>query len=293
MTVTAAMVKELRELTDAPMMDCKKALQETHGDVQKAVDFLRKQGIAKAAKRAGKTAAEGRVAIAVSEDGRKAFLLEVNSETDFVGRDENFIHYVNEVVACGLAHGAQDLAQLMKLTLSNGTTVEQACQQLITKVGENVHLRRAMFLESTHPIGHYCHNNHRIGVLVSLDQSNAELSKDLAMHIAAFRPEAISPEDVSKTLIDKERDIFIAQAEQSGKPRDIIEKMVGGRIQKFLKEVSLLGQGFLKNPDQNVESVLKQHGTNVVSFVRFEVGEGIEKETQNFANEVMAQVEGK
>ncbi len=291
MTITAAMVKELREKTGAAMMACKKALQETSGDIEAAIENLRKSGEAKAAKRAGKTAAEGKVTIAQDAANGAAFILEVNSETDFVARDESFNAFVQKVANLGLANKAQDVAATLAIT-DNGQALEVARQALISKLGENIQLRRVAYIESNGCIGHYSHGD-RIGVVVALDTDNQELARDIAMHIAATNPLALTPEDVSPELITKEREIFAAQAKESGKPQAIIDKMIDGRVNKFLKEVSLTSQPFVKDPNISVADLLKQHNTKIKSFVRFEVGEGIEKETQNFADEVMAQVQGK
>ncbi len=291
MSITAAMVKELRQKTDAPMMACKKALQQVDGDMEAAIKALREAGEAKAAKRASKTAAEGVVLAAASNDGKAAFIVDVNSETDFVARDESFAAFAQNVLQKGLATNVADVEALSALALEGDLTVEAARQQLISKLGENIQIRRVARLNAAGVVGHYCHGS-RIGVLVALDQNNPELARDIAMHVAATSPQAIAPEDVSQDLIAKEREIFIAQAKESGKPEAIIAKMVDGRVNKFLKEVSLTSQPFVKDPSRSVADLLKEHGATIEAFVRFEVGEGIEKETQNFADEVMAQVKG-
>ena len=291
--ITAAMVKELRERTGAAMMSCKKALDESKGDMEAAVDVLRKGGEAKAAKRSGKVAAEGKVVLATSEDNKVAFIVEVNSETDFVARDSNFVEFVQTIAECGLAQKVTEVDALLALPLEGkgGQTVEQVRQDLINKLGENIKVRRVALLQSDGIVGSYCHGG-RIGVLVALDKDNAELAKDIAMHVAALKPQALSPDDLSNDLIEREKDIFSAQAKESGKPDDIVAKMVAGRLKKFLKEVSLVGQPFVKDPNQTVAELLKANSAEVKAFVRFEVGEGIEKESQNFADEVMAQVQG-
>lgn len=289
MTVTAAMVKELREKTNAPMMACKKALQEAKGDMAIAIDVLRKAGEAKAAKRADKTAAEGKVAVVVSADHRWAFMVEVNSETDFVARDVSFNAFVQKVSECGLAARVRSVSDLLSLEV-DGQPMEIIRQQLVSKLGENIQIRRLALMDQGY-LGHYCHGE-RIGVVVSLDVDHAALAKDLAMHIAATHPEAIYPEDVSSVLVAKEKEIFMAQAAESGKAPEIISKMVDGRVNKFLKEISLTSQPFVKDPNKTVADLLKEHGATVKAFLRFEVGEGIEKESQNFADEVMAQVKG-
>lgn len=290
MTVTAAMVKELREKTGAAMMACKKALEESKGDFEVAIDLLRKAGEAKAAKRADKTAAEGRVVLATNADQSRAFVVEVNSETDFVARDENFVAFAQQLAEMGLNAGVNSVASLMALT-HQGETCETTRQALVSKLGENIQVRRVAFVAEGH-IGHYCHGD-RIGVLVALDVNNPSLAKDIAMHIAASNPAAVYPEEISKELIEKEKEIFIAQASESGKPMDIIQKMVEGRVSKFLKEISLTCQPFVKNPDQTVAELLTANKAKILRFVRFEVGEGIVKEEANFAEEVMAQVQGK
>ena len=293
MTITAAMVKELRERTGAAMMSCKKALEEAEGNIETAVDVLRKAGEAKAAKRSGKVAAEGKVTVTMSADKKKAFIIEVNSETDFVARDGHFSEFVQTLAERGLVEGITEVDALLALPLQSGAdqTIEQARQELINKLGENIKVRRVALLTSDGIVGNYCHGD-RIGVLVALDKDNAVLAKDIAMHVAALKPQAINPSDVPEDLLEREKAIFSAQAKESGKPDDIVAKMVTGRLNKFLKEVSLVGQSFVKDPNQTVADLLKAQGAQVEAFVRFEVGEGIEKASQNFADEVMAQVQG-
>ncbi len=293
MAVTAATVKELRERTGAGMMECKRALDATAGDIERAIEELRKSGGAKADKKAGRITAEGIVVVRTSADGHKALMLEVNSETDFVARDENFLQFVSSVADTALAAGSEDMAALARLPLvGQSITVEEARLALIGKVGENIHLRRAAFVSANTPIGVYLHGR-RIGVLVMLDGDHPDLAKDLAMHIAASKPLVISPDEVSADLIEKEKEIYLAQAAGSGKPQDIIEKMVQGRLKKFLAEVSLVGQPFVKDPDVVISDLLSKHRVKALSFSRFEVGEGIEKETENFVDAVMSQVQGK
>lgn len=291
MTISAALVKELRERTGAAMMDCKKALVDANGDIEAAIEAMRKSGQAKAAKKAGRTAAEGIVYNLVAGDGKSALVIEVNCETDFVARDENFVNFVEKAAAVALKNHITDVAVLSAATIETGKTVEEARAALVSKVGENVKIRRIHLIKSTGAIGSYSHSG-RIGVLVNLTGGNAELGKDLAMHIAANSPLVISPTEVPAENVEKEREIFMAQAESSGKPKDIIEKMVEGRIKKYLDEVSLLGQPFVKDPNIKISNLLKDKKGEVVEFVRFEVGEGIEKEQVNFAEEVMAQVKG-
>jgi elongation factor Ts len=291
MSVSAAQVKELRERTGAGMMECKKALEATAGDIELAVEELRKSGRAKADKKAGRVAAEGAVIIRTSQDGKYAILLEVNSETDFVGRDENFISFVNAVADTALAAKTQDVAALSALTLvGQAITVEDARKALVAKVGENINIRRVALIESEGKVATYLHGG-RIGVLVELDVDQPELARDIAMHIAAIKPLVVSPDQVSADLVAKEKEIFMAQAASSGKPPEIVEKMINGRIKKYLDEVSLLGQPFVKDPNVSVSSLLDKNRAKVLSFTRFEVGEGIEKETEDFVEAVMAQVQ--
>lgn len=290
MKITAQLVKELREKTDAAMMSCKKALEETGGDLEAAIEYLRKAGVAKAQKRAGKTAAEGKIGITLAQDSRTAFMVEINSETDFVSRDQTFNGFLQTVLQAGLTQKAQDATETLALVV-NGQALDQTRQELASKIGENIQLRRAVFMQAKTTIGHYLHSD-RIGVLVELDVENPELAKDLAMQIAATNPDGIRPEDIAPAVIEKEKEIVRAQVQESGKPAEIIEKMVAGRITKFLNEVSLLGQTFVKDSSLTINELLKQHKANVLRFVRFEVGEGIEKETHDFAEEVMAQVKG-
>lgn len=288
--VSASQVKELRERTSAGMMECKKALEEAKGDVQLAVEILRKSGRAKADKKAGRVAAEGVVFIQAANDAKQALMLEVNSETDFVGRDENFLNFVNAVAKTALDSKVKDVADLNQLSL-NGMTVEEARQALVAKVGENIHVRRLVFVESANTIGTYLHGN-RIGVIVEIDSAQPDVAKDIAMHIAACKPLVIAPSDVPNDVIEKEKEIYLAQAEGSGKPQEIIEKMAAGRLKKFLDEISLLGQPFVKDPNMTVGDLLSKHRVKVLSFTRFEVGEGIEKEKEDFVEAVMSQVQG-
>ena len=291
MTITASLVKDLRDRTGAGMMECKKALQETNGDIEAAVEHMRKTGLAKADKKAGRIAAEGMVAVETSEDGKHAVLVEVNSETDFVAKGDDFQNFARDVAKVALEQAPADLDALMAAKMKSGKTVNDARQELIAKIGENVQVRRLARIDTDYSINSYLHGA-RIGVLIDVKDGDEELSRDLAMHIAASRPVCVKAEDVPADLLDKEKEIFTAQAQESGKPADIIEKMVEGRLRKFLAEVTLLGQPFVKDPDMSVEKLLKSKGAEVVQFVRMEVGEGIEKKTENFADEVMAQVKG-
>jgi elongation factor Ts len=288
MQITAALVKELRERTSAGMMECKKALSETQGDIEAAVELMRKSGQAKADKKAGRIAAEGRVEIAT--EGSKAVIVEVNSETDFVAKDPSFRQFAEECAETALKSGAGDVAALMELD-RDGQTLESRRAALIAKIGENIQVRRLQRMVSDGPMGAYLHGS-RIGVLVSMTGGDQDLAKDVAMHVAASRPICVEAAQVPAETVEKEREIFRAQAQESGKPADIVEKMIEGRIRKFLAEVTLLGQPFVKNPDQTVAQLLKEKGATVTGFVRFEVGEGIEKKVENFAEEVMAQARG-
>ncbi|MGY0217360.1 translation elongation factor Ts [Endozoicomonadaceae bacterium StTr2] len=282
MAITAALVKELRERTGLGMMECKKALVAVDGDIEKAIEEMRKSGQAKAAKKAGRTAAEGVVAAKVAEDGKFAALVEVNSETDFVARDDNFLGFVEKVTAAAFERKQADVAALMEGEL------EEARLALVQKIGENISVRRVELVEGD-VVGAYVHGNNRIGVLVSLEGGNVELAKDIAMHVAAVNPAVVNKEDMPSELVEKEKDIFRAQAEGSGKPAEIIEKMIVGRINKFLAESSLVEQPFVKNPDVKIGALAKDAGAVVKTFNRYEVGEGIEKEEVDFAAEVRAQ----
>ncbi len=290
MAVTAAMVKDLRERTGAGMMECKNALVETGGDLEAAVEHLRKSGLAQADKKAGRTAAEGKVALAVSDDNSKAVLVEVNSETDFVAKDDNFVTFADAVAQNALEHGANGLDAVMASNV-NGSTVEEARQALVSKIGENIQVRRLAMLDSNGVLGAYVHGG-KIGVLVELEGGDESLARDIAMHIAAMNPEFISADDVPADVVAKEKDILVAQAADSGKPADIIEKMVSGRLRKHLSEITLLGQPFVKDSDLTVEKLLSQAGASVKGFERLVVGEGIEKEESDFAAEVMQQARG-
>lgn len=287
--VTAAMVKELRERTGLGMMECKKALVEADADIEKAIDDLRKSGQAKAAKKAGRTAAEGAVVVATNDDNSRALMVEINSETDFVARDENFLGFANKVAQAALQAGATDAAEIAELKLEDGASVEEARQALVQKIGENIQVRRAVALNvEGGVVASYVHGG-KIGVLVSLSGGDTELGKDVAMHVAAVAPMVVKSDQVPAETLDKEREIIRAQPDMEGKPAEIVEKMVGGRINKFLKEVSLLDQPFVKDPNTSVGNLVKGAGAEVVAFERLVVGEGIEKEEVDFAAEVMAQ----
>ena len=291
--ITAQMVKELREMTGVGMMECKKALVEAEGDIDAAVDIMRTRGQAKAAKRAGKIAAEGIVVTLQSDDSSHAIIVEVNSETDFVARDENFLSFSQQVAERALQERVSSVEDLMALPATQGgaETLDEQRQALVTKIGENVKVRRCQLVSSTGMVGCYNHGS-RIGVLVALDKSEVELAKDVAMHVAASNPQAVNEAGIDASAIEKERAIFVEQAKETGKPDNIIEKMVEGRVAKYLKEICLLSQPFVKDPDQTVAQLLQASGVVVEAFIRYEVGEGIEKQTTDFAEEVKAQVEG-
>lgn len=290
MSISAKIVMQLRERTGAGMMECKKFLVATNGDIEQAILEMRKAGQAKADKKADRVAAEGVIVIARSADGRHATMIEINSETDFVARDDNFTTFASQVAETALKTQVNSVEALSEQSLlGSEQTVEQARQQLVAKIGENIKLRRLEQVYSDGVVGTYLHGN-RIGVLLALNKSEENLAKDLAMHIAASRPLVVSREQVSAEAIENEREIFSAQARDSGKPQDIIDKMVEGRISKFVDEVSLSGQSFVKDPSLKVSQLLKQKNAEVVSFTCFEVGEGIEKKEDNFVDEVMAQV---
>lgn len=293
MAITAALVKELRERTGSGMMECKKALVEANGDIELAIEEMRKAGLAKADKKADRIAAEGIIAVEVSTDGKNAIMLEINSETDFVAKADDFIHFVDAVAKKSLETQPADLDALKEMTLDSGETVEKVRQALVAKIGENIQVRRFTTLSTdAGVIGFYRHGD-RIGTMVQINGGDEELAKDLAMHVAASRPQAISPSELSQELLDKERDIVATQAKESGKPDNIVEKMIEGRMAKFVNEISLMGQSFVKDPDLTVEKLVKNAGATVDAFAFYEVGEGIEKAEDNFAEEVMAQARGK
>ncbi|ASK34119.1 translation elongation factor Ts [Alcanivorax sp. N3-2A] len=286
--VTAAMVKELRERTGLGMMECKKALVEAGADIEKAIDDLRKSGQAKAAKKAGRTAAEGAVVIATTADNSRAVMVEINSETDFVARDDNFLGFSSKVAQAALDADETDPAKIAELSIEGGT-VEEARQALVQKIGENIQVRRAVRLSvDGGVVGSYVHGG-KIGVLVAMNGGDAELGKDVSMHVAAVAPMVVKSDQVPQEVLDKEREIIRAQPDMEGKPVEIVEKMLGGRINKYLKEVSLNDQPFVKDPNVTVGGLVKDAGAEVVAFERLVVGEGIEKEEVDFAAEVMAQ----
>ncbi|GGC08118.1 elongation factor Ts [Marinobacterium zhoushanense] len=283
--ISAAMVKELRERTGLGMMECKKALVEAEGDIEKAIDDLRKSSGMKAAKKASRVAADGVVAFKVSDDNSYAVVVEVNSETDFVARDDNFLGFVDKVLAKAFADKQTDVAALMAGDL------ESAREALVQKIGENISVRRALLVEAPVVDG-YVHSNKRIVSLVALTGGEAELARDISMHVAAVNPRVAKPEDMPQEEMDREKEIIMAQPDMDGKPQEIKEKMAGGRLKKFLSENSLVEQPFVKNPEQTVGQLVKAAGADLVSFVRVEVGEGIEVEKKDFAAEVAEQLKG-
>ena len=288
-TISASMVKELRERTGLGMMDCKKALADADGDMDKAIEDLRKASGLKAAKKASRVAAEGIVMTQVAEDGNYGTIIEINSETDFVARDDNFLAFSKDVLNLAFANSDADVDAL----LSSG--VEDLREKLVQKIGENVNVRRVDRLQFDNAdqgiVESYVHSNNRIAVLISLKGGDEALARDIAMHIAAVNPMVVRPEDVPEEVLAKESEIYSAQARESGKPEEIIEKMISGRLRKFISEVSLLEQPFVKDPEIKISALLKESGADIVTFVRYEVGEGIEKEEEDFAAEVAAQLD--
>jgi elongation factor Ts len=285
--MSAALVKELRERTGLGLLECKKALAAAEGDVEKAIEEMRKSSGMKAAKKAGRTAADGVVVTRVAQDGSYGIVVEVNSETDFVARDDNFLAFVNAVTDAAFDAKQDDVAALMSGEL------ESAREALVQKIGENIGVRRIQVVTAEDGVvGSYVHGNNRIAVLVELKGGDQDLAKDVAMHVAAVNPQVVSADDMPAEDIEKEKEIYTAQALESGKPAEIVEKMIGGRIKKFLSENSLIEQPFVKDPETTVGKLVSSAGAGVVSFARFEVGEGIEVEHVDFAAEVAAQLKG-
>jgi len=288
--ITAGMVKELRERTGLGMMDCKRALTKAEGDMDKAIDDLRKASGVKAAKKASRVAAEGVVLTKIAEDGNYGVIIEVNSETDFAARDANFLDFAQQALELAYSNSEADVTALLDAGLEDTRTA------MVQKIGENCNVRRVERLQFTDRnagiVESYVHSNNRIAVLISVTGGDEALARDVAMHIAAVNPLVVNAEDVPEEEIAKETEIYSAQARESGKPEEIIEKMISGRLRKFVAEVSLLEQPFVKDPDVTVGKLLKDADASVVQFVRFEVGEGIEKEEIDFADEVAAQVKG-
>jgi len=289
MTITADAVKQLRERTGAGMMECKKALVETQGNLDAAAELMRKQGLAKADKKATRVAAEGVIAIAVAPDGKSAAMVEVNCETDFVAREQDFRAFAQQVATVALAQRPPSLAALMALALAGAGSVDERRRALVAKIGENIGVRRYAILEAAGRLGAYVHGT-RIGALVAVEGGAAELARDLAMHVAASNPKYLSPAHVESHVIEKEREILTEQSGKEGKSPEILAKMVEGRLRKALNEIVLLGQPFIKDPEQSIEKLLKGAGATVLRFERFEVGAGIEKKPKDFVAEVMAQV---
>ncbi len=287
MSISASMVRELRERTGAGVMECKTALVESGGDINAAIELLRKSGQAKADKKSSRIAADGRIIVAT--DGSKAVIVEVNSETDFVAKDENFVAFAESVAATALSGHAENVDALMAQSGADGKMLEAARTELISKVGENISVRRFAHIDASDHLGNYTHGV-RIGAMVSLSGGDADLARDIAMHVAASKPMCIDEAGVPAETLESERRIFTEQAKDSGKPPEIIEKMVAGRVAKFLKEITLLGQPFVKDPVVSVGKLLESAGATVTEFLRYELGEGIEKKEENFAEEVMAQI---
>lgn len=285
--ITAAMVAQVREMTGLGMMECKKALVEAEGDIKKAEEILRVKSGNKASKVAGRTAAEGTVVVALSSDAKRGVVVEVNCETDFVAKDEGFVAFANNVAAALVQNPVATVEEIANVKLADGLTVEEARKAIIAKLGENISVRRFQAYSTEGALASYLHGK-KIGVVVDLIGGDAELGKDIAMHIAASKPLCVSRENVPAEKIAEEKNIYSQQAAQSGKPAEIVEKMVEGRINKFLAEVTLLGQPFVKNPDQTVEKLLAEKNAKVNNFTMFVVGEGIEKKAVDFAAEVAA-----
>jgi elongation factor Ts len=290
MSISAAQVKELRERTGAGMMECKRALVETGGDLEAAIEHMRKQGLAKADKKAGRIAAEGLVVVTTSADGRRAAVVEVNCETDFVAGGDDFRDFAQQAGALVLKTRPADMAEFLA-TPMNGASVEEQRRGLVARLGENIGVRRFELVESAGIIGSYVHGT-RIGVLVALEGGDEGLARDLAMHVAASRPQYVDADEIPANFLAKEREILTEQAKGEGKPAEIVARMVEGRLRKQLAEVTLAGQPFIKDPDTSVGKLLAGHKATVRRFIRFEVGEGIEKKADNFVEEVMAQVRG-
>lgn len=291
--IKASLVKELREQTGAGMMECKKALEEAQGDVAAAVTIMRKAGQAKAAKKAGRTAAEGLVVTKIDGSDKTAIIVEVNCETDFAAKDSSFVEFVDLVATQGLKAKVANLDDLLKVVLDGEQTILAARDSLVAKIGENVNIRRMRLLsvaDDSRVISSYVHGNGRIGVLVEFTPADYDLGKNLAMHIAASKPIAMTPDGLAQNLLRQEEEIYRAELQNSGKPKEIVDKIVAGRIQKFIGEMALIKQPFVKDPDVKIETLLQNSKASIFNFVRFEVGDGIEKEEIDFAAEVQAQV---
>jgi elongation factor Ts len=290
MNVSASVVKELRERTGAGMMECKSALVEAKGDLEAASEILRTRGQAKADKKAGRIAAEGRIELALAADGKSGVIAEINCETDFVARDDNFLAFAREAAGLALGKAPADVAALLQLPRPAGGTLEDLRKELVAKIGENINIRRFELLRAAGQLGTYVHGT-RIGVMVDVAGGDEELRRDLAMHVAASKPQCITPEEIPAETLQRERRILTEQAAREGKPPEIVAKMVEGRLRKFLNEVTLLGQPFVKDPDTSVGKLVQTRKATVERFVRLEVGEGIEKKAANFAAEIRAQLQ--
>ncbi len=288
MAITAAQVQELRQSTGCGMMDCKKALQDANGDMAQAIEVLRKKGMAKAAGKAGRIATEGLIKLKVGKEDKQSALVEINCETDFVARDDNFKQFAERILATVFSHQIDDIDVLKDIPIDGEKTVENICQELVVKLGENIHVRRMTLLQSDGLLGGYLHGD-RIGAVVALSGGNVDMAKDIAMNVVANKPQYISPEFVPEDILAKEREIYRAQVLESGKPESIVDKIVQGRVQKFLSENCLIYQPLVKNPDMTIEALLKEKGATIQAFIRMELGEGIEKKKDNFAQEVMEQ----
>ena len=290
--ISASQVKDLREKTGAGMMDCKKVLTETDGDMEKAIELLRERGIAKAAKKSGRIAAEGLVEAYISEDGKVGAVVEVNSETDFVAKNEEFKNFVMSVAKQVVEKNPKDVEDLLAQESIDepGKTVKEVLTDKIAKIGENMNIRRFARFESAGLVEKYIHGDGKIAVLVNMNGGDSEVAKDVCMQIAAARPEYLNEASVPEDRLNKEKEILKAQTMNEGKPEAIAEKIVQGRIRKFFEEVCLVNQAFVKEPDKKVSQLLKEHNAEVVEFARFEKGEGIEKKEENFAEEVMKQL---
>ena len=288
--ITAQMVKELRDRTGAGMMECKKALLDSSGDMDKAVEEMRKAGQAKADKKSSRIAAEGVITLSISDDNLIANMIEINCETDFVAKDENFLKFVKTISEVSLKNYKGSVDDFNNSKHPSGKTIEEIRLELVSKVGENVKIRRVQNIKNDgNYMGHYMHGT-KIGVAVVLQKENEELAKDVCMHIAAMKPRALNANDIPQEDLEKEREIFVAQAKESGKPDDIIQKMVDGKLKKYISEVTLVDQTFVKDNEITISKLLEKHDNSVLSFYRLEVGEGVEKKDENFADEVMAQI---
>lgn len=293
MAITASLVKELRERTGAGMMECKKALVETDGDIEAAIEHMRKTGLAKADKKAGRTAAEGKMVVKFSDDAKKGVMLEVNCETDFVAMGDEFGGFADRVAARIMSDAPADVEALMQMPLNDGAeeSIETALKTMIAKIGENMSVRRFVTFETKGQLGYYLHGT-KIGVVVDMQGGNDELIKDVAMHIAASNPKGLDESSLDAAELEKEKEIAAAEAANSGKPANIVEKIVEGKIKRFIKDNTLLGQAFVKDPDITVEKLVKDAGATILGYTRLAVGEGIEKKQEDFAAEVMAQIGG-